>query len=101
MYNQLGLSIQPFLKHFTSPGLKVISFHPVNMVFNTPYIAWMRQIKDSLSREEFNNISEEMIEQRKNREKGAFDLVTEIVDLTQKIQAPILSIDEIYRHITE
>lgn len=101
LYNQLGLSIQPYLRHFTSPGLKVISFHPINMVFNTPYIAWMRQIKDSLSREEFNHISSEMIELQRNREKGAYDLVMEIVNLAQQIQAPVLSIDEIYRHIVE
>ena len=96
LYNQLGLSVKPFLKHFTSPGLKVISFHPINMVFNTPYIAWMRQIKDSLSREEFNNISSEMIAQKRNNERGAFNLIGEIIELTQQKQYPILSIEEIY-----
>ena len=101
LYNNLGLSIQPYLKYFISPGLKVISFHPMNMAFNTPYIAWMRQIKDSMSREEFNNISSEMIEAKRNREKGAYDLIMEIINLAQKIQAPILSIDEIYQHTIE
>lgn len=95
LYNELGLTIQPYLKYFTSPGLKVISFHPVNMAFNTPEIAWMRQIKDSLSREEFNHISEEMIERKRNREKGAFDLVSEIINLTQRLNAPILSLSDI------
>ena len=71
------------------------------MAFNTPYIAWMRQIKDSLSREEFNNISNEMIEQKQNREKGAYDIVMEIINLTQQKQLPILSIDEIYQHTIE
>ena len=69
----------------------------MNIVFNTPYIAWMRQIKDSMSREEFNNITPEMIEKKQNREAGAYDLIMEIVELCQKIQAPILSIDEIYQ----
>lgn len=101
LYNQLGLSIQPYLKHFMSPGLKVISFHPMNMAFNTPFIAWMRQIKDSLTREEFNNISAETIEKMKNREKGAFDLVMEIINLVQQKQYPILSLDEIYQHTIE
>lgn len=99
LYNQLGLSIMPFLKHFTTPGLKVISFHPINMAFNTPYIAWMRQIKDSLTREEFNHITHTMIEQKKNREKGAYDLIMDIVELTQKKQYPILSLTDIY-HLT-
>lgn len=96
LYNRLGLSIQPYLKFFTSPGLKVISFHPVNMAFNTPEIAWMRQIKDSLTREEFNHIDADMIQRKRNREKGAFDLVMEIIDLTQKLNAPILTLDQIY-----
>lgn len=101
LYNQLGLSIEPYLKHFLSPGLKVISFHPINMAFNTPYIAWMRQIKDSLTREEFNHISSEMIEQKRNREKGAYDIVMEIINLAQQKHLPILSIDEIYQHTIE
>ena len=99
LYNQLGLSIQPYLKFFKAPGLKVISFHPINMAFNTPYIAWMRQIKDSLTREEFNNISAEMIASKRNREKGAFDVVMEIINLAQQLHAPILTLDEIY-HLT-
>ena len=65
------------------------------MAFNTPEIAWMRQIKDSLTREEFNHIDAEMIEQRRNRERGAFDLVMEIIELTQKLNAPILSLSDI------
>lgn len=66
------------------------------MAFNTPYIAWMRQIKDSLTREEFNNISAEMIASKRNREKGAFDVVMEIINLVQQLNAPILTLDEIY-----
>ena len=96
LYNRLGLSIQPYLKFFTSPGLKVISFHPVNMAFNTPEIAWMRLIKDSLTREEFNHIDTGTIERKRNREKGAFDLVMEIINLTQKLNAPILTLEQIY-----
>ena len=96
LYNELGLSIQPYLKFFKSPGLKVISFHPINMAFNTPRIAWMRQIKDSLTREEFYHIDEEMIATRRNPEKGAYDLVMEIINLAQQLQATILTLDEIY-----
>ena len=98
LYNELGLSIQPYLPYFTSPGIKVISFHPMNMTFNTPRIAWMRQIKDSLTREEFNHIGPETIETKRNREKGVFDVVMEIINLVQRLNAPILTLDEIYHH---
>ncbi len=97
LYNSLGLSVAPYRKYFTTPGLKVISFHPMNMAFNTPDIAWMRQIKDSMSREDFNHISNEMIERHQNREKGIYDVVMEIIHLAQQIQAPILSLQEIYQ----
>lgn len=98
LYNRLGLSIEPYRQFFSSPGLKVISFHPMNMVFNTPEIAWMRQIKDSLTREEFNHIDEDIIESKRNREKGVFNMVMEIINLAQQLQAPILTLDEIYEH---
>ena len=42
-----------------------------------------------------------MIETKRNREKGAYDLIMEIINLAQKIQAPILSIDDIYQHTIE
>ena len=100
LYNDLGLSIEPYRKYFTAPGLKVISFHPMNMAFNTPCIPWMRQIKDSMSREQFNHIDAEMIEQCRNRERGAFNIVTDIIDLAQQIQAPIMSMEEIYEELS-
>ena len=37
----------------------------------------------------------------KNRERGAFDLVMEIINLVQQKQYPILSLDEIYQHTIE
>ena len=101
LYNRLGLSIQPYRKYFTAPGLKVISFHPINMAFNTPEISWMRQIKDSMTREEFNHIDDDMINRRRNNGRGAFNLVTEIIELAQHLQAPILSLDEIYNQTVE
>jgi len=57
LYNQLDLDFRKYLDLFISPGIKIISFHPMNFVFNSPNLSYMRQIKDSLSREEYNDIS--------------------------------------------
>ncbi len=100
LYNELGLSIEPYRQYFTAPGIKVISLHPMNMVFNTPRLAWMRQIKDSMSREAFNHIDAEMIERCRNRERGIFDTATDILNLAQQLNAPILTLDEIYQQTT-
>lgn len=96
LYNQLGLSIQPYLDYFNSPGLKVISFHPINMVFNTPEITWMRKIKDSMSREEYNQISLDSIEKMKNRGNGIYHTLMQIVNLVAQKNYKVLSLKEIY-----
>ena len=97
LYNELGLSIEPYRSFFTAPGLKVISLHPMNMVFNTPYLAWMRQIKDSLSRDAFNHIDADTIARHRNRDRGIFNTAEEILNLAHQLNAPILTLDEIYK----
>ena len=96
LYNELGLSIEPYRSFFTAPGLKVISLHPMNMVFNTPYLAWMRRIKDSLSRDAFNHIDADTIARHRNRDRGIFNTAEEILNLAHQLNAPILTLDEIY-----
>ena len=98
LYNQLGLSIEPYHRFFTAPGLKVISLHPMNMAFNTPYLAWMRKIKDSMTREEFNRIDADTIERLRNRERGIFNTAEEILNLAHQLNASLLTLNDIYEH---
>lgn len=101
LYNQLGLSIQPYINYFTSPGLKVISFHPINVVFNTPEIAWMRKIKDSMSREAYNHISFEEIEKNKNNSVGIYHTIMEIINFAVQKQYKIMSLKDIFNSIID
>lgn len=96
LYNELGLSIKPFADYFSSPGIKIISFHPVNVVLNGPYIKYIREIKDTLTREEYVNISEETILQSRNNGPGIGDTVAEIIDFVFKNNYKILSMNELY-----
>lgn len=96
LYNEMGLSINPYLDLFTHSGLKIISLHPMNTVFNTPYLQWMRSIKDSLSRDEFQNISNETIKSLRNQNKGIYHTLLEIFNLVKSKNYTILSLNEIY-----
>jgi len=96
LYNELGLSIEPFLSYLRQPGVKIISFHPMDMVFNTPYIKYMREIKDSLSRNEFNNIDENIIASKVNSGFGIRNTIEEIISFVMKNNYKILSMDELY-----
>lgn len=95
LFNRLSLSMADLRARFLSPGIKIISVHPMNYVINTPEIAYMRNIKDTLTRDEYNLMSHEEIDRRRHRGRGISDLVDEIIELAQS--ARILSLGEIYR----
>lgn len=97
LYNDLGLSLEPYLDYFTSPGIKIVSFHPMNMVFNTPYIKFMREIKDSLSREEFNNIDTSVIAKTRNNKLGIRDVIFDIFELVRRKGFRVMSMNELYQ----
>lgn len=96
LYNELGLSIKAFLEYFTCPGLKIISLHPMNMVFNTFSIKWMRNIKDSMSPHDYNHIDNASILKLKNTRNGIYNTALEIFDLVKKNNYKIMSMNEIY-----
>jgi hypothetical protein len=99
LYNKLDLNFKKYIDLFTKPGIKIISFHPVNFVFNSPTLPYMRQIKDSLSREEFNNISHETIQRLGNKEMGIGQTVIDIIKFVKENNFPIMSMNEIYQTI--
>lgn len=96
MFQNLGFSIQPYEKLFASPGLKIISFHPMNIVFNTPEIKWMRNIKDAFSREDFNHIDAKFIKQNRNNQQGICNTIMDIIEWVKQKNHKIISLDELY-----
>lgn len=96
LYNQLDLNFKKYTDLFTTPGIKIISFHPMNFVFNSPNMTFMRQIKDSLSREEYNNISTATIEKLRNNGVGIGQTVIDIVKFVKENNFPIMSLNEVY-----
>jgi hypothetical protein len=91
LYNQLDLNIGSYLKRFTSPGLKLINMHPMNFVINPPTIGYMRNIKDTISRERYNNLMEEDIKLYKNTHRGIADICIEIFKLSKQYKVVGLS----------
>jgi hypothetical protein len=94
LYNRLELRLEKYLENFTAPGIKIISFHPMNFVINSPTLQYMRNIKDTLTREDYNNLSLEKVNQYKNRLKGIKDICLEILNLSEKHE--VLTLNELY-----
>lgn len=99
LYNKLDLDIKKYIKLFTEPGIKIISFHPMNFVFNSPTMPFMRQIKDSLSREAYNNITTETIERLGNKEAGIGKTIIDIIHFVKQNNYKVLSMNQIYQQI--
>ena len=61
LYHYPEFDYDSFFKRLSRPGLKVINMHPMHLMLNTPYFQYTRDIKDRLSRAEWNHLDEEQI----------------------------------------
>lgn len=91
LYNKLELDLKNYINRFTSPGIKIINFHPMNFIINPATIVYMRNIKDTLSRESYNSFSNEDILKHKNNNVGIKNLCVEIIQLSNKYKVAKLS----------
>lgn len=98
LYNKLNLNIEPYESYFSSPGIKIISFHPMNFVLNSPSLKFMREIKDSLTREEYNNLDFYNIEQMQNKNTGIKDTMKQIFHLVSSKEYKVMALRELYEH---
>ena len=95
LFNKLPFDLPRYLDRFLSPGIKIIIIHPMNFVINPPEIKYMRNIKDTLSREEYNHMSREKSIELSYKGTGIRNMVEEIIDLAKKHR--IMSLNEIYQ----
>jgi len=96
LYNDLDLNVDHYDQYIKSPGIKILSFHPMNFVFNSPSYLYMRGIKDSLTREQFNNIDEQTIERLANKSKGIRDFIFDMIDMIDKSGYKWFTMNELY-----
>lgn len=100
--NELDLNIFNYAHLLDSPGIKVISFHPMNFVFNSPSLSYMRNIKDSHSRSEYQNLSGTQISELRNcTQPGIGDTVLQIIDYVLNNHYQIMSMEEMYQMIVQ
>jgi hypothetical protein len=59
----------------------------------------MRKVRDSVSRNEYNNMSKETINKVKNDSKGIRDFIYQILEFVENNNLKIMTLDEIYGEI--
>lgn len=92
LYNYEGFDYELFRERFMQPGLKVINMHPMHLMLNTPYFKYTREIKDSLSREEWNTLDEPVIRKMCYQGEGITTFIERMLDdiCEQNIEAAYL-----------
>jgi hypothetical protein len=90
------LNFSNLIPRLSSPGLKVINFHPAHMAFNTPNFGYTRSVKDRLSREAWNNMSPSDIKAVEYQGLGIRNIVESIIEFVLKKKYRIASMHEIH-----
>lgn len=102
LYHNLDLRFNNVKNIFAEDGLKVINIHPMHLILNTPYFKYMRDIKDSVSREKWNNMSSEDVDiYRNNSSVGIADFIGEIINYIEKNQIETYSMEDMYDYIAK
>ena len=64
------------------PGIKIILIHPMHFAINTPYFKYMYDIKQSVSRQEWNSMSKSTIDKIRWRGPGIRDFLIELLAIS-------------------
>ena len=92
------LNFNNLIPKLRSPGLKVINFHPAHIAFNTPDFDYTRSIKDSMSRESWNNLDKSDLQNLENKQKlGIRTIIQQIINFAFDNNCKVLSMNEIYQ----
>lgn len=99
-YKGIMENYNTFMGRFNKPGLKVINIHPMHLMLNTPYFSYTREIKDELSREQWNNLDEEEILKLRYNGEGITTFIFKIMDIIEAYNIRTAYLEDVYDWIT-
>lgn len=104
LYNYRGglmSGYDTFWQRFNRPGLKVINMHPMHLMLNTPYFSYTREIKDRLSRAEWNSLNEERITCLRYDGEGITTFIERMLDDIRRAKIKTAYLEDVYDWICE
>ena len=79
-----SLSLDTILKKLPTRGTVVFLFHPMHLAFNSNNFDTMKMLKNSITIQEYQNISLETIEEKRNNSFGVNNLLIELIEWSEK-----------------
>jgi hypothetical protein len=81
---------------FSQDGLKVIDIHPVHFSLNSPTYTFYKEVCQSLSREEYNSMTPDTVQELRFSGKGMRDYILELVEFIAASQIHITTLGQVY-----
>ena len=83
-YKILNEITEELEKKIKNNKTKAILIHPMHFAINTPHFKYMYDIKQSVSRSEWNSFTSEKLKQLSWKNRGIRDIVIDIIRLSKK-----------------
>ncbi len=82
-------------------GYVVFNFHPMHLAFNSNDFNFMRNLKDSISRSDYQNIKFSTINDKKSRGYGIYSLLSDLINYAKNNEIECLTMSEAYDEINK
>ena len=87
-------------EQFKRNGLKVINIHPMHYVLNTPCFSYTREIKDRLSREEWNNLQPEDLSNLSYKGAGIRKFIEDLFQFSKGASIKVITLKQMYEMLS-
>ena len=74
------------------PGPKVLLLHPMHWAINTPEFGYMSEIKRSVTREAWNEMSRPTLERLRSKHRGIRDFLADLVGAARRLRVPFTTL---------
>ncbi|WP_052046354.1 hypothetical protein [Candidatus Paracaedibacter symbiosus] len=82
LWRNHSLKMTPVLRtRVLGSGAKIVIIHPMHFALNTPHFSYMYDIKKTLNRMEWNNMTEQTLKKLRWKGRGIRDLITDLLQL--------------------
>ena len=96
LYHYADFDYQSFWKQLDRPGLKVLNMHPMHLMLNTPYFQYTREIKDRLTREEWNHLDERTIDRIAWHGDGITGFIYHMIEDVKRREIQAVYLEDVY-----
>lgn len=90
------LDFEDVREKFEKKGLKVINIHPMHYALNTPYFSYTREIKDRLSREEWNNLQPDDLSSLSYKGTGIRNFIEDLFQFSKNNAIKLITLKQVY-----